>query len=71
MVGDDAEVVVEVVNRTDGTIPSARSGSSGFGLVGMRERVRMLGGRLDAGPTDGGGFALTARLPLELPGAPR
>jgi hypothetical protein len=33
--------------------------------------VRLLGGRLDAGPTDGGGYALTARLPLELPdGAP-
>jgi signal transduction histidine kinase len=44
--------------------------SSGFGLVGMRERVRLLGGRLDAGPTDGGGFVLTARLPLDLPGAP-
>jgi signal transduction histidine kinase len=71
VVGDDAEVVVEVVNRTDGTVPSPRTESSGFGLVGMRERVRMLGGRLDAGPTDGGGFALTARLPLELPGAPR
>ena len=71
IVGDDAEVVVEVVNRADGTIPSPRSESSGFGLVGMRERVRMLGGRLEAGPTDAGGFALTARLPLELPGAPR
>jgi signal transduction histidine kinase len=68
VVGDDAEVVVEVVNRRDGAIPAPRSESSGFGLVGMRERVRLLGGRLDAGPTDGGGFALTARLPLELPG---
>jgi signal transduction histidine kinase len=71
VVGDDAEVVVEVVNRNAGTIPAPRPGSSGFGLVGMRERVRMLGGRLETGPTDGGGFALTARLPLELPGAPR
>jgi signal transduction histidine kinase len=70
VVGDDAEVLVEVVNRADGAIPSPRSGS-GFGLVGMRERVRMLGGRLEAGPTDGGGFALTARLPLELGGASR
>ncbi|TFV70553.1 sensor histidine kinase [Blastococcus sp. CT_GayMR19] len=69
VVGDDAEVLVEVVNR-EGAIPSPRSESSGFGLVGMRERVRMLGGRLDAGPTDEGGYALTARLPRELPGAP-
>ena len=53
-----------------GAIPTPRPESSGFGLVGMRERVRLLGGRLDAGPTDGGGFALTARLPLELPRTP-
>ena len=70
VVGDEAEVVVEVVNPPAGPIPAPRAGGSGFGLVGMRERVRMLGGRLDAGPTARGGYALTARLPLDLPGAP-
>jgi signal transduction histidine kinase len=30
----------------------------------MRERVRLLGGRLDAGPTAAGGYALTATLPV-------
>jgi signal transduction histidine kinase len=70
VVGDDGAVLVEVVNSSAGVVPAPRVGS-GFGLVGMRERVRMLGGRLDAGPTDAGGYALTARLPLELPdGAP-
>ena len=69
VVGDDAEVLVEVVNRPPGAIPAPRppADGSGLGLVGMRERVRMLGGRLDAGPTDAGGYALTARLPLDLP----
>jgi signal transduction histidine kinase len=70
VVGDDAAVLVEVVNRPTAAVPPPREPAerSGFGLVGMRERVRLLGGRLEAGPTDGGGYALTARLPLELPG---
>ncbi|MFA1544100.1 sensor histidine kinase [Actinomadura monticuli] len=38
------------------------SQGGGHGLVGMRERVTMLGGRLDAGPRDGG-WSVTAELP--------
>jgi signal transduction histidine kinase len=43
--------------------------SPGRGIVGMRERCQLLGGHLDAGPIDGGGFAVTARLPFAPQGA--
>ena len=36
----------------------------GFGLKGMRERVEALGGSLQVGPTDTGGFAVRASLPV-------
>ncbi|MBE1604426.1 sensor histidine kinase [Actinopolymorpha pittospori] len=40
------------------------SGKPGRGLIGMRERCQLLGGELDASPLPGGGFAVTARLPM-------
>ena len=48
----------------DGT--SARAPSpGGFGLVGMRERVSVYGGTVQAGHRDGGGFRVHARLPVK------
>ncbi|MFE6332006.1 sensor histidine kinase [Streptomyces sp. NPDC057806] len=41
------------------------TGTGGHGIVGMRERALLLGGTLDAGPRPGGGFRLTAHLPLQ------
>ncbi|WP_096212354.1 sensor histidine kinase [Streptomyces sp. 2323.1] len=40
----------------------------GHGMIGMRERVGMVGGRLDAGPRPGGGFRISAALPLKPAG---
>ena len=39
----------------------------GLGLVGMRERVSALGGRLHAGPQPGGGFLVRAEIPVPVP----
>jgi signal transduction histidine kinase len=50
--------------RDDGH--GGRTGTSpGYGLVGVRERVKIYGGEMTTGATDGGGFVLSARLPLE------
>ena len=41
-----------------------RRATTGQGLVGMRERVALLGGELQTGPREGGGFRVAARLPV-------
>ncbi len=43
----------------------AAAPGTGHGLAGMRERVAMLGGELDAGPDPAGGFVVAVRIPLQ------
>jgi signal transduction histidine kinase len=56
-------VVLEVVDSGPRRPESAERLSSGHGLVGMRERVAVFGGRLEAGPA-GAGWRVHAELPL-------
>ena len=42
-------------------------GPAGHGIIGMRERVAAVGGRLSAGPTPDGGYRVLADLPLSPP----
>ncbi len=56
---------IEVRISTDGSGSSTASpGGSGRGLTGLRERVGTLGGDFSAGPRAGGGFVVTARIPV-------
>jgi len=51
----------------DGQGTGTRPSGPGLGLVGMRERVSALGGRLQAGPQATGGFRVRAELPARAP----
>ncbi|MET8541272.1 sensor histidine kinase [Kitasatospora sp. NPDC004799] len=71
---DGPALLVTVVNgpppeRTESLEASVEG--TGQGLVGMRERVRLLDGRLDTGPLPDGGFKVAAVLPLDRPDTPR
>jgi signal transduction histidine kinase len=68
----DAALVVEV--RNDHCPPGTSTATEqdgvpgdggGHGIIGMRERATMLGGYLQAGPTEKGEFLVTAALPLD------
>lgn len=58
------ENTLEVSITDDGRGSSTRS-DNGHGIIGMRERVTMLGGEFEAGPKQGGGFQVHATIPLE------
>lgn len=62
--GNGDRIHLTVADDGDPT-PAGRGNPSGFGLRGMAERARLLGGTLEAGPAPGGGWVVSAALPRD------
>ena len=60
-------LALEIIDAGKGTADADKTPGHGHGLAGMRERVGMYGGTLDAGPLPVRGFRVTARFPLAGP----
>jgi signal transduction histidine kinase len=58
------ELELEITNAASRAAASV-NGGGGHGIFGMRERVRLFGGRFEAGERPGGGFRVHALLPLD------
>ena len=58
------------VTDTGGTRPASADAGRGRGLIGLRERLALYGGTLDAGPRIRGGYRLEAVIPLASVAAP-
>ncbi len=56
-------LIIEVTNPMPASVVAARIPGAGSGLIGLAERVKLVGGRLEHGRTPGGGFRLYAWLP--------
>ncbi|MFJ7205110.1 sensor histidine kinase [Streptomyces sp. NPDC098789] len=59
-----ADGALRLTVSDDGRGPGAGSTTPGFGIVGMGERARSVGGTVRTGPRSGGGFEVAASLPL-------
>ena len=64
---EEAGLTIEVAD--DGRGPTSPT-DQGHGLVGMRERVALFGGRIETAARQGGGFVVRAQIPIEETAAP-
>ena len=60
---EDGQYVLRVEDNGRGAVECHSPDGKSFGLLGMRERAHMLGGRVSTGPADGNGFVVTVRFP--------
>ena len=68
-VAGESGLVVVTLDRGGVLEVPDRSSGDGHGLIGMRERVALFGGTMEAGADPGGGYRVAARLPLDGAGA--
>jgi signal transduction histidine kinase len=67
VVVDAAELRLQIANDPPSEVPATLSKGGGHGAVGMRERVGLYGGRLEAGRRPDGGYLVEVHLPLGVP----
>jgi signal transduction histidine kinase len=63
----DSELELSITNDAPAQPPASRPHASGYGLMGLHERVAAVGGRFIAGPLPDGGFRVAVALPVNDP----